>query len=145
MYEKRLRLRANPFTHFMHSLSLLPADASVLWKGVSGVRKRKIRSLADIRKERYDAFMEDLDRKVAEYNFHGPLGSKRKKLPLDVVDLHRQINEPQSKVRASWNRAHLRRWCDSMSNRKKPFRMSDRCANAHRFMKLRNLRRTQSI
>ena len=129
----------------MHCLSLLPSDASVFRKGVSNVGKRKIRSLADIPKEKYDAYMADLDRKVSEYDFRGPLGSKRKKLPRDVVDLHRQLNEPKSQVLSSRGRMHLRRWRDSMSSRKRPFRMSDRCSEANRFTKLRYLWRNRRI
>ena len=84
MYEQRKKTRSNAFTHFSSSLSLMPTDASILWRGLSNVRKVKIKTLAQIRKSEYEAFMTLLDTKVSDYNFKGPLGPRSKNFRLTL-------------------------------------------------------------
>ena len=134
MYEQRKKVRSNPFTQLMSSLNLMPAQASLLWKGLSKRRKSKIKDLADSRKADYDSVITDLDSKVADYDFRGPLGSRAKKLPVHIAGLHKELNESNSSVLQSWKRANLRQWYESMGTKKKPFRMSARCAALHRYM-----------
>ena len=112
-------------------MNLAASDGAIIWRGLSEIRRNKIRDLASENKEQHKLFMQHLDDNVESNTSTGPLSSKHKRIPINIKKMYEELNQPNSPLRNSWNRENLKRWAKSLAVSKPPFKMSTRCSNSY--------------
>ena len=75
------------FKHFLHVRKLPAKEGAPIWRAMSESEKFPFNAVASLTKERTQEANRDMDEKIQNYPFTGPLGSVDAVCPIDEAEL----------------------------------------------------------